>query len=58
MLSRMRACSRCGTIADRDDELPPGWSFETGDRGVQWLCLVCTRENVRSIEAKLPEEWW
>jgi hypothetical protein len=52
-------CSRCGTTPeDPAAEAPPGWSFETGRRGIQWLCLACTRDNVRSIEAKLPEEWW
>jgi len=30
----------------------------TSERGLQWTCLACTREHVRSIEAKLPEEWW
>jgi hypothetical protein len=54
----VKACSRCGTIAEHDDELPPGWSFETSERGILWTCLACTRDNVRSIEAKLPEEWW
>jgi hypothetical protein len=51
-------CSRCGLSADDDSELPAGWSLETNARGVQALCLSCTRANVRSIEAKLPEEWW
>ena len=48
----------CGTVAGGDEELPLGWSMATSERGVQWLCLDCTRRNVRSIEAKLPEEWW
>jgi len=52
-----RVCSRCGTIAD-GEEAPAGWSFGTSRRGLEWLCLDCTRENVRSIEAKLPEEYW
>jgi hypothetical protein len=51
-------CSRCGTVADEGDESPAGWSFATSRRGLEWLCLDCTRTNVRSIEAKLPEEWW
>ena len=55
-----RACTLCGTQATEveGDQLPPGWSLVTNERGVQWLCLDCTRANVRSIEAKLPEEWW
>lgn len=52
-------CSRCGTAAEGDDDAPPpGWSFAPSARGVEWLCVPCTRDNVRSIEAKLPEEWW
>jgi len=35
-----------------------GWSLASSDRGVDRLCAACTRENVRSIEAKLDEEWW
>lgn len=51
-------CSRCGMSADDDSDLPAGWSLETDRRGVRPMCLACTRTNVRSIEAKLPEEWW
>jgi hypothetical protein len=40
------------------DGLPPGWSLETNERGVGRLCLRCTREHVRDIEAKLDEMWW
>jgi hypothetical protein len=45
-------------VPEGDAEFPAGWSFATGPRGLEWLCLECTRTNVRSIEAKLPEEWW
>jgi hypothetical protein len=40
------------------DGMPEGWSLDVGERGVQYLCGPCTRDNVRSIEAKLPQEWW
>jgi hypothetical protein len=50
-------CSRCGARPDGDD-LPPGWSLVTDRRGVGYLCATCTRDNIRAIEAKLPEEWW
>jgi hypothetical protein len=30
----------------------------TDERGIGQICLRCTRDNLRSIEAKLPEEWW
>ena len=51
-------CSRCGAPSDCEGSLPAGWSLVTDERGVGLLCLECTRANVRSIEAKLPEEWW
>jgi hypothetical protein len=38
--------------------LPLGWSLGTSDRGVEKLCVTCTRTNIRAIEGKLPEEWW
>jgi len=54
-------CTRCGAV-DPDDAggagLPAGWSLETTARGMGRLCLVCTRDHVRDIEAKLDEEWW
>jgi hypothetical protein len=50
-------CARCGAAAP-DDGLPVGWSLATSERGVDRLCAACTRENVRSIEARLDEDWW
>jgi hypothetical protein len=53
------ACARCGTLgAGPPDGLPVGWSLAASERGVDRLCAACTRENVRSIEAKLDEDWW
>jgi hypothetical protein len=55
----MATCSRCGTAEEVEaDGLPTGWSLVTDERGMGYVCLACTRANVRSIEAKLPEEWW
>ena len=52
-------CARCGAFGTAPpDGLPVGWSLASSDRGVDRLCAACTRENVRSIEAKLDEEWW
>jgi hypothetical protein len=50
------ACSGCGTSVEGDPPLT--WSSATGPRGTTWLCERCTRDNVRSIEAKLDEEHW
>ena len=40
------------------DEVPLGWSLAFTERGALWQCQDCVREHVRSIEAKLPEEFW
>jgi hypothetical protein len=54
-----RTCSRCGGSGEApEDGLPPGWSLATERRGVEQLCATCTRANIRSIEGKLPEEYW
>lgn len=60
MLARMTACVRCGTLAEAEtaEITPIGWSWAPTERGTEWMCPACTRDNVRSIEAKLPEEWW
>ncbi|HEV3227706.1 MAG TPA: hypothetical protein VGZ52_12755 [Acidimicrobiales bacterium] len=56
---RARAtCSRCGASADDESDLPAGWSLVTDERGMGRVCAACTRTNIRSIEATLPEEWW
>jgi hypothetical protein len=48
-------CVVCGTTVD---ELPVTWSMQVGERGQQWLCERCARDNIRSIEGKLDEAWW
>ena len=54
-----RTCSYCGTQAEvPDDGLPEGWSLVTEHRRVQYQCVTCVRANIRSIEGKLPEEYW
>ena len=53
-------CGRCGKqqeVAEKDST-PLGWTFETERRRVTRYCTECARSNIRSIEAKLPEEWW
>ena len=55
----MRTCSYCGTQVDApDDGLPEGWSLVTEKRRVEYQCVSCVRANIRSIEGKLPEEYW
>ncbi|WP_375481803.1 hypothetical protein [uncultured Jatrophihabitans sp.] len=58
------SCSLCGSVADpRTDGDPPlGWSadmIETSEgTRPRWVCPTCTRRFVRSIEAKLDQQWW
>ncbi|SDO21165.1 hypothetical protein SAMN04515671_0160 [Nakamurella panacisegetis] len=50
------ACARCGTTAAGP---PLSWMFEMDRRrGGVWFCDRCARENLRSVEAKLNQEWW
>lgn len=57
-------CSLCGRVADaaRDGDPPLTWSadiVETSDgHQTRWVCTECTRRFVRSIEAKLDQQWW
>lgn len=48
-------CARCGKTAE---ELPVTWtcSVENGSR--YYVCDVCARENIRSIEGRLDSTWW
>ena len=50
------ACSLCGALAA--DGAPLDWSTSTGRTGTRLLCEGCTREHLRSLEAKLDEAWW
>jgi hypothetical protein len=57
----LRTCSYCGTQAEAPAEgLPPGWSILSDNRHnrVEYQCPTCVRANIRSIEGKLPEEYW
>ena len=55
----VRTCSHCGTQAEAPDGgLPEGWSLVTERRGVEYQCPTCVRANIRSIEGKLPSEYW
>lgn len=62
-------CSLCGRpAAGADDAVPgaspesvapPTWTTESDPvRGPVLLCPDCTREHLRSIEARLDQEWW
>ena len=54
-----RICSRCGrTRPCAPGGVPVGWTvgFEAGR--TEFICVDCSRANIRAIEGKLPEEYW
>jgi cell wall assembly regulator SMI1 len=48
-------CVRCG---QRAEGVPATWSSSAGPDGLTHLCDGCTRQHLRSIEARLDEQWW
>ena len=48
-------CSLCGKV---EDPPPPTWSLAPTERGSEWLCEKCTRDNIRGIEGRLDADWW
>lgn len=52
----MRTCHFCGRQEPEDQTLTWTTSTEAGVR--RSYCDVCSREHLRSIEAKLESEWW
>jgi hypothetical protein len=51
------ACALCGATAPPAG-IPLTWSSAVEQGRTQWFCGVCSREHVRSIEGRLPPEWW
>ena len=53
------SCSLCGTTVETEgDASPLGWAMTVDGKRVTYQCAACAREHIRSIEAKLDEEWW
>lgn len=48
-------CSWCGT---QSEEASVTWTMQSGPRGLEYLCELCTRENARNIESGLSTEYW
>ena len=50
------SCSQCGTTAATP---PITWLYEVDSkRGPRYVCDRCLRSNLRSVEAKLEQQWW
>ena len=42
------SCVWCGTTVE---DVPITWTVQTSERGVEYLCEKCTRDNARQIES-------
>lgn len=52
-------CDRCGAAAVGDDPLTMMvWTRSVDDGVAHVYCPRCSREHLRSIEAKLDERYW
>jgi hypothetical protein len=52
------ACARCGAVAPGAGDPPFTWSTEIEDGRRTHTCEACARAALRSIEAKLDQQWW
>lgn len=51
-------CATCGRIPEDESAARLTWTLGL-DKGRQvWTCDLCSREHLRSIEAKLDSAWW
>lgn len=53
----MPTCDFCGDYS-QTDELPLTWVSAVEQGRQKAFCPDCSREHLRSIEAKLDSEWW
>ncbi|HEY1969790.1 MAG TPA: hypothetical protein VGH89_17680 [Pseudonocardia sp.] len=58
-MTERERCRRCGEARDGSQVSALAWVRDRErDGGVSWLCAGCARQNLRSIESKLPDDWW
>jgi hypothetical protein len=50
-------CDFCGRAAE-GDQVPLTWTTATERGRRRTFCEECSREHLRSMEAKLDSEWW
>ncbi|MFC5728026.1 MULTISPECIES: hypothetical protein [Nocardioides] len=51
------ACNFCGRVVE-GDEPPLTWTAAVERGRMRHYCEACSREHLRSMEAKLDSEWW
>lgn len=52
----MVTCAFCGTTYDGDPPLT--WTSAVEQGRVKYFCDRCSREHLRSMEAKLDSDYW
>lgn len=52
------ACATCGASAPDDGSWRLTWTSGVERGRPVWTCDRCSREHLRSIEAKLDTDWW
>jgi hypothetical protein len=50
-------CAWCGRAAPGDG-VPVDWVGDATEGRQRHYCPTCAREHLRSIEARLDQEWW
>ena len=50
-------CAWCGRTAPGEG-VPVDWVGDVAEGRQRYYCPVCAREHLRSIEARLDQEWW
>lgn len=57
-MSEPVVCATCGTPAPDVESERFAWSLAVERGRSVWTCPRCARDNLRSIEAKLEQDWW
>lgn len=52
-----RSCAVCSKAVD-DPAAVLTWTLEHGDEGYRWICLQCSRDHLREIEARMDADEW
>jgi len=52
------SCATCGRITGDESAARLTWAFAVEQDRQVWTCDLCSREHLRSIEAKLDSAWW
>ncbi|HZZ47737.1 MAG TPA: hypothetical protein VFE65_12705 [Pseudonocardia sp.] len=58
-MTQHERCRDCSQARHRSEPGALAWMHDRNpDGSVTWLCATCARVNLRSIESRLPDEYW